>query len=109
MPKRQMIFEPQRDDKKENTYYECSRCANRRSPLCELCTTVRSPGGKESKPKYYIEFTGVTRMFARRNELSKRGEECRMKLSEYLVFNEPLPVSLVMEYNEHVGKCKMQN
>ena len=82
--------------------------------LCELCTQVTSPSGKVSKPKYFVEFTGVIRRYAdgddgtsRRRPLpTERGEECAKLLEVLIEDGEPLPVSLVMEYNEHVSKCK---
>ena len=101
MPKRQMIFEPKNRESKEEKHYECKRCANRGSPLCELCSSITSPGGRERKPKYYVEFTGVTPRF-KNNELSKRGIECRRMLEEYIYLGEPLPVALVVEYNKLV-------
>lgn len=83
--------------------FECTRCANRRSPLCELCSQVTSPDGTEHKPKYYIEFEKVMPLSAKR-ELNERGEECAEMLEMYLNHGWPLPVSLVMEYNAHVEK-----
>lgn len=84
--------------------FECTRCANRRSPLCELCSQVTSPGGTEHKPKYFVEFTGATRMWAegepRRPFESERGEACAKMLEEYLREGSPIPVALVMEYNK---------
>lgn len=108
-----------------DSHYDCARCANRRSPLCELCTQVTSPSGKVSKPKYFVEFTGVIRRYIeedtsstaeavplpppgkakRRRPLpTERGEECAKLLEVLIEDGEPLPVSLVMEYNEHVEK-----
>ena len=81
--------------------YDCAGCANRRSPLCELCTQVTAPDGTESKPKYYIELEAVVPLFAKR-ELSDRGEECALMIEKHLNARCALPVSLVMEYNSHV-------
>ena len=84
--------------------FECTRCANRHSPLCELCTQVTSPDGTKHKPKYYVEFTGVNGRYAgckpNRPFNSERGEECAKMLERYLSEGSPLPVALVMEYNK---------
>ena len=88
--------------------FECKRCANRRSPLCETCSQVTSPDGTEHKPKYYVEFTGVTRMTVddapRRPFKRERGEAYARMLEEYLREGSPIPIALVMEYNRHAEK-----
>ncbi len=82
--------------------FECNNCANRRSPLCELCTQVTSPDGTKHKPKYYVEFTGDSGKYDvdGRPITNPRGEECAKKLERYLREGSPLPVALVMEYNK---------
>lgn len=34
--------------------YRCTNCVNLASPLCDYCTVLEMPSGKEQKPKYYI-------------------------------------------------------
>lgn len=78
--------------------FECKRCANRRSPLCEICTQVTSPDGTEHKPKFYVEFNDVVGKTTQ--ELGERGQSCREMLERYLSNGMALPVALVMEYNK---------
>lgn len=83
--------------------FECTRCANRRSPLCELCTQVTAPDGTESKPKYYIYYDG-SMPAGQYRRLTGRAETCAELLELYLRSGWPLPVGIVMEYNSHVEK-----
>lgn len=83
--------------------FECKNCANRGSPLCELCTQVTSPDGTEHKPKYYVYFNSVIPFSAKR-QMEGRGEHIAKALEMYLRAGWPLPVSLVMEYNRHTEK-----
>lgn len=82
--------------------FECTRCANRRSPLCELCSQVTSPDGTEHKPKFYIEFASESGKYDAdaRPFKNERGEACAQRLERYLREGSPLPIALVMEYNK---------
>lgn len=68
----------------EKGRYPCAECASRRSPLCELCTRIESPSGRERKPKYFCRevrgsylLTDVlahNRLMERRAETEREGE-----------------------------------
>lgn len=34
--------------------YTCERCANLRTPLCELCNRIHSPSGRIRPPSLYV-------------------------------------------------------
>lgn len=88
--------------------FECTRCANRRTPLCELCTQVTAPDGTESKPKYFITLTEFMPSGQYRR-LEGRAETCAELLELYLRTGWPLPVAIVMEYNGHIEKKREEN
>ena len=85
--------------------FECNNCANRHSPLCELCTQVTAPDGTEHKPKYFITLTEFmpSGQFRR---LEGRAETCAELLELYVRSGWPLPVGIVMEYNGHIEKLR---
>ena len=85
--------------------FECNNCANRRSPLCELCTQVTAPDGTESKPKYFITLTEFMPCGQYRR-LERRAETCAQLLELYVRSGWPLPVGIVMEYNGHIEKLR---
>ena len=85
--------------------FECSNCANRHSPLCELCTQVTAPDGTESKPKYFITLTEFWPCGQYRR-LEGRAETCAQLLELYVRSGWPLPVGIVVEYNGHIEKLR---
>lgn len=89
---------------KEIFTWNCTRCANRRSPLCELCTTIQSPDSLPGEPKYFIELEGAIPI-ERTSELNERGRACGEMIEKYLWAGSPVPIALVMEYNKHVDRC----
>jgi hypothetical protein len=84
-------------------HYDCKTCVNRGSPLCELCTQITSPSGKEHKPKYYIALTevfptAVQIMFPYYKP--KEQKRAALAIAKYLCSGVPIPTSLVLEYNK---------
>ena len=79
----------------------CATCANRRSPLCDLCTQIHFPDGTTRKPSYYIMFEGSIPDKEER-KLEGRAEECASLLECCIRGGSPLPLVVVMEYNGHI-------
>lgn len=89
---------------------KCMTCANRRSPLCDICTYIQSPDGSAREPRYYVKLRGS---FAKETECggeainrplsSERGEECAKMLEGLILNGDPLPIALVMEYNQKIN------
>ena len=81
--------------------YDCLNCVNKRSPLCKLCTTIKTPSGKLRKPTWYVElveFDPINDMpISRATKLEIAEELLRM-----LYRGMPLPTALVCEYNKKV-------
>ena len=107
--KRPTIYEP-RDEKKHEheakkrpASSDCAVCANRYSPLCELCTVVVAPDGSAADAKYCIALETVLPLF-NMGELPPRGEACAEMIEKYLKARYPIPSALVMEYNNHVDR-----
>lgn len=90
-------------------HYDCKTCVNRNSPLCELCTQITSPSGKEHKPKYYIGQSDITVFGGRggsyqRITADKETERLAKYLLDHLLARAPLPTSVVLEYNRKAEK-----
>lgn len=82
--------------------FECKRCVNRASPLCEICTTITSPGGKENKPRYYVKQGDIENPIVKITFPHNKSEVCKKKALSIGVFLQngvPIPMKLVMEYN----------
>ena len=92
----------------EDKHYDCRTCVNRHSPLCELCTQITSPSGKERKPKYYIGQSDIT-VFGGRGKVQRitadeETERLAKYLLDHLLARAPLPTSVVLEYNRKTEK-----
>lgn len=91
--------------------YDCRKCINKGSKLCELCTTTISPSGKTSKPTLYRESSentlririqtvpplGVTPRYIHDE---RRAEELAAAIIRYADCGLPIPTDWVAEYNE---------
>jgi hypothetical protein len=93
----------------ENKHYDCKTCVNRGSPLCELCTNITSPSGKEHKPKFYIaqsevQSVGGRGMFHEKPSDDPQTEKLAKYLMRLLCQRVPLPTSVVLEYNQKTEK-----
>lgn len=75
--------------------YPCEACANRCPVMCDGCTIVTSPSGKERRPSRFL------RLKLRMYVTDVRGQTATIKdeLAELIRLNAPLPLDLVMEYN----------
>ena len=85
--------------------YDCRTCANKWSPLCKLCSRVVSPSGKERPPKYYVDVRAVT-VIGQRNSAEKTNDETEalvLELVRSIFARKPLPLAIVMQYNETVS------
>ena len=87
----------------ENKHYNCDQCANKNSLLCELCSQVISPNNKEHKPRFYVALSDVKSPNAEVDIPHIKGQELKKKaiaIERYLLDGIPIPLQLVMEYNE---------
>ncbi len=78
--------------------YPCEACANRCPVMCDGCTIIASPSGKERRPSRFL------RLKMRIYFSGTRGHTAVLKdeLAELIRLNAPLPLALVMEYNRRV-------
>ena len=84
--------------------YDCAFCINKATPLCELCTRITTPSGKESKPTYYIAEgktvnAGDVEGFIDRITTDMETENLANQLVHHLLSRVPLPARLVLAYN----------
>lgn len=70
--------------------YSCESCMNRKTPLCELCTSVTHPSGKSSRPTLFVSGEG------KENEFSR---EVASYIEAKLLLGAPIPVNWVLYYN----------
>ncbi len=94
---------------KNDKHYDCRTCINRNSPLCELCTQITSPSGKERKPKYYIAQSDIVGVGGRsRYHETPTSDPETETLTQYLMAllckRVPIPTSIVLEYNRKTEK-----
>ena len=88
----------------KETKYSCRTCANRKTPLCELCTRIQYTDGTESKPKYYITLDEeVLEGFFKYRGARGAAETTRF-LKYCIERGFPLPVGTVMAYNARVER-----
>ena len=90
-------------------HYDCKTCVNRGSPLCELCTHIASPSGKERKPTYYIAQSSILRAGGRSRFQEHPTENNEIEslakfITSFLCQRVPIPISVVMEYNRKTEK-----
>ena len=77
----------------------CETCLNRCTMVCELCRKIVSPSGKETEPTHYMG-DGVTLT----NKLSDMDVGAILMVRTQL--HRPLPLSLVLRYNENATREK---
>lgn len=72
--------------------YSCLNCTNNGSPLCEYCSTVLSPSGKEQKPSYFVPYSSIT-----------VNEGVGLDIVKRIFRSQSVPLSLVLKYNERLA------
>ena len=73
--------------------------ANKMSPLCNLCTQSETPSGKKLKPKHYVKLKRVDRLPC--DKIAEADEDMlRASINLFLSTKAPIPMALVMAYNE---------
>lgn len=93
----------------KDKHYDCRSCVNRLSPLCELCTQITSPSGKEHKPRYFIAQSDIISVggqarFAEHPTDDPRTEKLAKYLMRLICERVPLPTCIVLEYNRKTEK-----
>jgi hypothetical protein len=79
--------------------YECSNCTNRQTPLCKQCICIKKPSGAEDKPSLY---TSLHPNIEGR-DITVPESAIMAYLIERLEQHLPLPIVLVMSYNQLCG------
>lgn len=79
----------------EGDIYNCSKCVNKHSPLCELCYKIDSPSGNSTKPTYFVSAAEIV-VLAHKN--------IKAKIVDNIGRNNPIPINWVIEYNKSVEK-----
>lgn len=77
--------------------YKCEDCANQATPICENCTRIESPSGRERKPKFYVALSkeAPADFFDRTAPFY-----LMQKMFAYIHELKPIPVALILEYNK---------
>lgn len=78
--------------------YDCGRCANKRTPMCNICTVVRATDGTKSKPKYFVRLSDKEI-----HTVGLSGVDISEDLALYIVrsieLGAPIPIALIMLWN----------
>lgn len=78
--------------------YDCGLCANKRTPMCDMCTIVQATDGTVSKPKYFVGLSDEEI-----HVIEESGADILENLALYIVrsveLGVPIPVALVMLWN----------
>ena len=77
--------------------YECRLCANRGTPLCELCTVITHPDGSKTRPKHFVRHTQIPLEAVKSTD---RAEWLAQYVEAHLQSRTPIPLEIVMKYNE---------
>lgn len=90
-------------DKRE---YKCTECANKGTPICEVCRSIVAPGGKVVKrPTHYSAYMAVDMYEAPMSmPYDMEMDGVAFLLMQTLKHHMPLPLSVVMDYNTHAER-----
>ena len=80
----------------EGREYDCSECLNRKTPLCEICTSIYHTDGTISKPKYFVKHTEISLDCVNSADHS---EWLAQYIEAHVHSRTPVPLSIVMKYN----------
>jgi hypothetical protein len=82
--------------------YKCTECANKGTPVCEVCRSIVNGGKVYKKPTHYTAYAPID-MFAAPPSLPYNMEQDGVAylLMQTLKHRMPLPISVVMDYNKH--------
>ena len=72
--------------------YDCSKCLNRCTPICEQCNYIETPSGGMSEPTRFIEDIGE-------NKTAERAVVLTSLIGYRLKIGKPIPLSWIIEYN----------
>lgn len=72
--------------------FNCKKCLNKKTMLCEHCSFIESPGGKISKPTQFLEDTGA-------NDKAERAVVLTTLIGYRIKLGKPVPLAWVTEYN----------
>lgn len=87
--------------------YKCSMCANQQSPLCELCSVIKSPSGREHKPKYFV---GITEIALPLNKTVEKDALVGLStaIQSYANSLQTIPIVTVLKYNALLNLSKSE-
>ena len=69
--------------------YNCKECANAGTIICNSCKSITKPSGEETRPTEYVRFNPLTEK-----------EKSVANILAYFERRKPIPIALVMQYNE---------
>ena len=69
--------------------FECKDCTNRNTTICDQCTFITNPSGNVQRPSNFTRLSKI-----------KPEDVLAAQISMFLEHKLPIPVSVVIEYNE---------
>ena len=84
--------------------FDCSRCCNKRTPLCNSCSVITAPDGTVSKPKYFIGLSDEEIHVIEEQSGADILEDLALYIVRSVEVGVPIPTALVMLWNRKVEK-----
>ena len=85
----------EREKNMKDVTFECATCLNAGTPICEKCRVIEKPSGRATRPTHYC---GDSETAAHGLLPGDVGAILLVRLQ----CGNPLPLRLVMRYNEHL-------
>lgn len=77
--------------------YSCDECASKLTPLCGICSQIRTARGVMRRPKYFV---ALTRLDIPSGDIfSAPKSDLKEAIHTFLDAGAPVPLALVMTYN----------
>lgn len=77
--------------------YKCEECANKLTPLCGICSQIRTTRGVLRRPKYFV---ALTRMDVEGGNICTAPKsELVRAIETFLDAGVPIPLALCITYN----------
>ena len=85
-------------DKRE---YKCAECANRGTPVCEVCRSIVNGGKVYKRPTHYTAYAPIDMFEAPPYQAYDMEQDVlAFLLTQTIRHHMPLPLSVVMDYNK---------
>lgn len=78
----------------EKREYDCGKCTNRNTPMCDACNYAKSPSGKISRPTMFTESVNIS------THMNAALLEANRIIINAAISGASIPVGAVLRYNK---------